>query len=81
MDSADLKTPRDCLPHVQENRSRLIFLSLTEQYSHGYSILQYLSEGSFARRKLGYLIAIQCETQIIVESADDHLLETNDIYH
>ena len=78
---ADRKTPRDWLARVKGNRSQLIFVSLAEQYSLDYSILKYLSEGSYARKNLGYLIAIQCGAQIIFESDDDNLLDNNDIYH
>lgn len=78
---ADQKTPHDWLWHVSGNRSRLIFVSLTEQASLTYFILQYLSEGSYARKNLGYLIAIQCGAQIIFESDDDHLLNTDDIHY
>ena len=76
----DRKTPKDWLEHLTIKSSRLLFLSLEQQTSLPFRILQYLPEGSYARKNLGYLIAIKCGAQIIFESDDDNLLETNDIY-
>jgi hypothetical protein len=78
---ADRKTPRDWLSKLNANRSRLIYLSLAEQYSLDYSILYYLPEGSYARKNLGYLVAIQCGAKLIFESDDDNSPETDDIYY
>ncbi len=77
----DRKTPRDWLSHINGNRSRLLYLSLDDQYSLDYSILRYIPEGSYARKNIGYLVAIQCGGKLIFESDDDNLLETNDIYY
>ena len=77
----DRKTPADWLSHVKGNRSRLLYLSIDDQSSLDYSILRYIPQGSYARKNIGYLVAIQCGAKIIFESDDDNLLETNDIYH
>ncbi|UJR23246.1 hypothetical protein I4U23_026266 [Adineta vaga] len=80
---ADRKTPTHWLKHLNShNTSRLLFLSLQQQQQHSlhFRILQFLPQGSYARKNLGYLIAIQCGAQIIFESDDDNLLENNDIY-
>ena len=77
---ADKKTPTDWLEHLTFNSSRLIFLSVQQQTSLNFRILDYLPYGSYARKNLGYLIAIKCGAQIIFESDDDNLLDANDIY-
>jgi hypothetical protein len=77
----DKKTPKDWLEHLSINSSRLLFLSFEQQHSLHFRILSYLPQGSYARKNLGYLIAIKCGAQIIFESDDDNILETNDIYH
>jgi hypothetical protein len=77
---ADKKTPNDWLQHLSLNSSRLLFLSFQQQLKLNFRILHYLPQGSYARKNLGYLIAIKCGAQIIFESDDDNLLETNDIY-
>ena len=77
---ADRKTPRDWLSRLNGNHSRVLFLSLEQQYSLNYLILSYLPENSYARKNIGYLVAIQCGAKIIFESDDDNLLETQDIY-
>ncbi len=76
----DKKTPKDWLAHLPSNSSRLVFISFDQQINLGFRILHYLPQGSYARKNLGYLIAIKCGAQIIFESDDDNLLETNDIY-
>jgi hypothetical protein len=43
----DRKTPHDWLSRLNENRSRLLYLSLDDQYSLDYSILQYIPKGSY----------------------------------
>jgi hypothetical protein len=78
---ADRKTPRDWLSRIDGNYSRLLYLSLDDQYALDYSILKYIPEGSYARKNIGYLVAIQCGGKLIFESDDDNLLETNDIYY
>ncbi|CAF1684991.1 unnamed protein product, partial [Adineta ricciae] len=87
---ADRKTPSDWLNHLPSHNSsasspssssRLLFLSLQQQQSLRFRILQHLPHGSYARKNLGYLIAIQCGAQIIFESDDDNLVETGDIFH
>jgi hypothetical protein len=77
---ADRKTPIDWLSHLNASRLRVLFLSMDQQSSLGYSILQYLPENSYARKNIGYLVAIQCGAKIIFESDDDNVLEANDIY-
>jgi hypothetical protein len=76
----DEKTPKDWLQHLAIKTFRLIFISFEEQNNLNFRILQYLPQGSYARKNLGYLIAIRCGAQIIFESDDDNLLETDDIY-
>jgi len=76
----DKKTPKDWLQHLTINSSRLLFLSFQQQKNLNFRILNYLPSGSYARKNLGYLIAIKCGAQIIFESDDDNLIETNDIY-
>jgi hypothetical protein len=76
----DKKTPKDWLQHLTINSSRLLFVSFEQQNNLGFRILHYLPHGSYARKNLGYLIAIKCGAQIIFESDDDNLIETNDIY-
>ena len=78
---ADRKTPDDWLSRLKGNRSRVLFLSMEDQKSLGYSILRHLSENSYARKNIGYLVAIQCGAKTIFESDDDNLLRTNQIYH
>jgi hypothetical protein len=77
----DQKTPKDWLQHLSFNSSRLLFLSFQQQHTLGYRILPYLPHGSYARKNIGYLVAIQCGAKIIFESDDDNILDTNDIYH
>ena len=77
----DRKTPKDWLAHVSVNSSRLLFLSIEQQNTLGYRILRYLPQNSYARKNIGYLVAIQCGAKMIFESDDDNLLETNNIYH
>ena len=76
----DRKTPKDWLDHLTTNSTRLLFVSLEQQRNLDFRILKYLPEGSYARKNLGYLIAIKCGAQIIFESDDDNLLETPDIH-
>ena len=76
---ANQKTPTDWLQRLTINSTRLLFVSLEQQYKLDFCILRYLPEGSYARKNLGYLIAIQCGAQIIFESEDDNLLETPDV--
>lgn len=76
---ADRKTPVDWLQHLKSNSSRVLFVSVEQQKTLNYRILELLPYGSYARKNLGYLIAIQCGARIIFESDDDNLLETNDI--
>ena len=88
---ADRKTPSDWLNHLASHNlsassfsSRLLFLSLQQQQQQQFlrfRILQHLPHESYARKNLGYLIAIQCGAQIIFESDDDNLVETDDIFH
>ena len=78
---ADRKTPVDWLSRLKGNRSRVLFLSMDDQYSLNFLILRHLSENSYARKNVGYLVAIQCGAKIIFESDDDNLLEANQIYH
>lgn len=78
---ADRKTPSDWLSRLKGNRSRVLFLSMDDQHSLKYLILRHLSENSYARKNVGYLVAIQCGAKIIFESDDDNLLEANQIYH
>jgi hypothetical protein len=75
----DRKTPRDWLSRLQGDRSHVRFLPIDEQRSLGYSILKYLPENSYARKNIGYLVAITCGAQIIYESDDDNILKTYDI--
>ncbi len=75
----DRKTPRDWLSRLQGDRSHVRFLPIDEQRSLGYSILKYLPENSYARKNIGYLVAIACGAQIIYESDDDNILKTYDI--
>jgi hypothetical protein len=76
----DKKTPKDWLQNLAVNTSRLLFVSFEEQNNLNFRILHYLPQGSYARKNLGYLIAIKCGAQIIFESDDDNLLQTDDIY-
>jgi hypothetical protein len=76
----DKKTPKDWLAHLTVSSSRLMFLSFEQQNNLDFRILPYLPQGSYARKNLGYLIAIRCGAQIIFESDDDNLLDTDDIY-
>jgi hypothetical protein len=76
----DKKTPKDWLAHLPSNSSRLVFISFEQQINLGFRILHYLPQESYAKKNLGYLIAIKCGAKIIFESDDDNLLETNDIY-
>lgn len=75
----DRKTPADWLSRLVMNSSRLVFLDINQQADLHYRILKYLPEGSYARKNIGYLVAIQCGAKLIYESDDDNLLETNDI--
>jgi len=77
---ADRKTPTDWLTPLHNNTHRLLFLSLQEQLSLPFRILRFLPQGSYARKNLGYLVAIHCGARIIFESDDDNLLDTNDIH-
>ena len=78
---ADRKTPTDWLKHAKINASRLTFVSVEEQKTLNYRLLNFLPYGSYARKNLGYLIAIQCGAEVIFESDDDNLLENENIYH
>jgi hypothetical protein len=75
----DRKTPKDWQSRLMINSSRLLFLSIDEQATLGYRILNYIPEGSYARKNIGYLVAIACGAKIIFESDDDNILERNDI--
>ncbi len=78
----DRKSPKDWLRKLNVNESeRLIYLSLEDQYNLDYSILKYIPEGSYARKNIGYLVAIQCGAKIIYESDDDNSPEKNQIYY
>ncbi|UJR32727.1 hypothetical protein I4U23_020186 [Adineta vaga] len=77
---AQQQTPINWLSHINGNQSRIWFLSLNEQYSMDYSILQHLPDNSHARKNIGYLVAIQCGAKIIYECEDNVLLDRNDIY-
>jgi len=75
----DRKTPRDWLQRLQGDRSRVLFLAIEDQLSLDYSILKYLPENSYARKNIGYLVAIACGAEVIYETDDDNILKTNDI--
>jgi hypothetical protein len=77
---ADRKTPEDWLERLTINSTRLLFISFEQQKNLNFRILQYLPQGSYARKNLGYLLAIKCGAKIIFESDDDNLLDANDIY-
>jgi hypothetical protein len=77
---ADQKTPKDWLERLTINSTRLLFVSFEQQKNLDFRILRYLPQGSYARKNLGYLIAIKCGAKIIFESDDDNLIDTNDIY-
>ena len=77
---ADRKTPKDWLSRLKFNTSRVIFISIEEQSSLNFRILDYLPYGSYARKNLGYLLAIQCGAELIFESDDDNFVEGNDIF-
>jgi len=80
---ADKKTPKDWQQHLKlpDVSSRLFFLSYEKQLQLPFRLIQHLPTGSYARKNLGYLIAIQCGAQIIFESDDDNFIETNDIFY
>ncbi|CAF1042237.1 unnamed protein product [Didymodactylos carnosus] len=76
----DRKTPKDWLLNITNmNHSKIIFLSIHDQLKLDYRIIRYIPEGSYARKNIGYLAAIECGAQVIFESDDDNLLQTNDI--
>ncbi|CAF1174619.1 unnamed protein product, partial [Didymodactylos carnosus] len=76
----DRKTPKDWLEHIAEpDRHNVIFLTIDEQKKFSYRIINYLPEGSYARKNIGYLTSIECGAKIIYESDDDNLLITDDI--
>ena len=77
---ADRKTPQDWLQRLNITSTRLLFVSLEQQKNLSFQILQHLPYGSYARKNLGYLLAIKCGAEIIFESDDDNLLDTNDIF-
>ena len=78
---ADRKTPTDWLQRLNTtSSSRLLFISVDQQKTLDFRILRHLPYGSYARKNLGYLIAIKCGAKIIFESDDDNLLETDDVY-
>ena len=77
---ADRKTPTDWLQRLNATSSRLLFVSVDQQKTLDFRILRHLPYGSYARKNLGYLIAIKCGAKIIFESDDDNLLETDDVY-
>ncbi len=77
---ADQKTPKDWLQHLTISSTRLFFVSFEQQKNFDFHILQYLSEESYARKNLGYLLAIKCGAKVIFESDDDNLLDTNATY-
>ena len=78
---ADRKTPTDWLQRLNTTfSSRLLFISVDQQKTLNFRILRHLPYGSYARKNLGYLIAIKCGAKIIFESDDDNLLETDDVY-
>ncbi len=76
----DRKTPKDWLERLTINSTRLLFVSFEQQKKLDFRILRYLPQGSYARKNLGYLIAIKCGAKIIFESDDDNILDDNDIY-
>lgn len=78
---ADRKTPKDWLDRLMIKTDRLVFVSVEQQEKLNFQILSHLPYGSYARKNLGYLIAIQCGGEIIFESDDDNLLETDQIIH
>jgi len=59
------------------DRLRVLFLTIEDQLSLGYSILKYIPENSYVRKNIGYLVAIACGAQVIFESDDDNILKTN----
>ena len=65
---------------LSSNSSHLIFLSFERQHTLDFRILHYLPHGSYARKNLGYLIAIKCGAKTIFESDDNNLIENNDVY-
>ncbi|CAF1446558.1 unnamed protein product [Adineta ricciae] len=73
---ADRKTPLDWISHVPfKQRQKLIYLSLSDQKRLDYSIVQYIPENSYARKTIGYLVAIQCGAKVIFETDDDNVLK------
>ncbi|CAF3330409.1 unnamed protein product, partial [Rotaria sp. Silwood2] len=72
----DQKTPSDWLSRVRPSlRRKVIFLSLSNQKKLNYAIISFLPENSYARKNIGYLVAIECGAEIIFESDDDNFLE------
>ena len=75
----DRKTPRDWVSKQLINNLRLLFLSIEDQRALNLRILQHLPEGSYARKIIGYLVAIACGARVIFESDDDNILDSDDI--
>ncbi|CAF4062170.1 unnamed protein product, partial [Rotaria sp. Silwood1] len=76
----DRKTPKDWLEKLsQDVRTKIIFLSIDDQLKLNYEIIQYIPEKSYARKNIGYLVAIKCGAKIIYESDDDNILMKNNI--
>ncbi|CAF1220755.1 unnamed protein product, partial [Didymodactylos carnosus] len=55
----DRKTPQDWISNITD-RSRLVYLSIDEQLKLDFKLIDYLPEKSYARKNIGYLVAIQC---------------------
>ncbi len=77
---ASEKTPKDWVNDVIDPSKRLRFISFEEQKNLNFRILQYLPQGSHARKNIGYLMAISCGAKVIFESDDDNLIDANNIY-
>jgi hypothetical protein len=71
---ANQNTPKDWRSHVIDPHLRLYYISFEEQKKLNFHILKLLPPESYARKNLGYLIAMKCGAKVIYESDDDNFI-------
>ena len=77
---ANQNTPKDWRSHVIDSQLRLYYISFEEQKKLNFHILKLLPPESYARKNLGYLIAMKCGAKVIYESDDDNFILPKDLH-
>lgn len=74
------QTPIDWEEWLPKPLKRTVFfLSLEKQQALGYHSLAYITEETYKRNNVGYLLAIKCGAKVIYETAENIMLDIDQI--